>query len=170
MAVYTTTPRAKPPSLPVAMRSTKAFYTAFRWGAGGQLLSLPFIAYEAANADRGEMLASTSGSVSGLMSYPILSGVIAGGLALIPGIGVTAAAVMGAIAAIYPSGQVDKLASQGFRMLNNMGRNVRHLEFGGNYQDSETAQRERQLAIQEMSAAFQTSRRYLGQEARIMHR
>lgn len=170
MSWYNSTASTAAPSLPVGMRSSKAFYSAFRWGATGNLISVPFIAFEVANAQRGEVLPTAAGTVGGLMSYPVISGVLAAGLTLIPGVGPAAATVMASLLALYPSSRVEQNVTRGFRTLTDIGRNVRHLEFGGNYIDTASAQQERMNALQEMSGSFQTSRRYLGQEAAIMHR
>jgi hypothetical protein len=41
---------------------------------------------------------------------------------------------------------------------------------GGRYQDTELAERQRFIALQDMSSATISGRRYLGQEALLMHR
>jgi hypothetical protein len=56
------------------------------------------------------------------------------------------------------------------RAVTDLGRQIRHLEFGGHYTDTETAQRLRMQAFYEMSGATSAARRYLGQEAYFLHR
>jgi hypothetical protein len=53
--------------------------------------------------------------------------------------------------------------------LHDFDRRTRRLEMGGRYTDSETNQALRASSIREMSAAFGSARRYLGNEAALMH-
>lgn len=152
------------------MRPASAFWSGFRWGADGNMLSLPFIAYEAATAQRGEVIPTATGRVAGLMAYPALAGVMAAGVAMMPGVGVAAAGLIAGLMALYPNALLEDGISRRIRVLSNAARQVRRLEMGGAYEDTETAQRQRMLAVQEMSSTMQISRRYLGQEARLFHR
>jgi hypothetical protein len=48
-------------------------------------------------------------------------------------------------------------------------KNVRHINMGGNYEDTRTAYTMRQRAAQEMGSSVMNARSYLGKEAALMH-
>ena len=83
----------------------------------------------------------------------------------IPGIGTLAW-----LASLYPDAVLGNSVSRAVRGVTDLGRQIRHLEFGGHYTDTETAQRLRMQAFYEMSGATSAARRYLGQEAYFLHR
>jgi hypothetical protein len=151
-------------------RPSKAFWRGVDWGAGGNMLGLPFIAYEVGTAQRGEMLPTAAGRTMGLMTYPALSGVIAFGLAMIPGVNVATAGIAAGLMAMYPNGVLEDGMSRGIRAITDTAKQIRHIEMGGSYQDSQSAEQQRMRALQEMGGAMQTSRRWLGQEAVFFHR
>jgi hypothetical protein len=157
-------------SLSATRRASYMFGKGVRWGFDGNVVAIPFLAANVAMSQRGERLSTAAGSVAGMGTFGISQGVIAAGLSLIPGIGQGAVLFASMLGAMYPSALVDSFVSRQARTLTDIGRNIRRLETGAGFTDSETAARSRLGAVMEMSAAMQTSRRYLGQEARLMHR
>ena len=155
----------------VARLSARAgLWGPLRWGLGGAMIGLPFAAYDAANQERGEKLPTLAGRTLGLMTLPLTAGAFTSGLCLIPGIGPGAAAIVGAVAALYPNARFQDVAARAFRRFSRLEQDVRRLEMGGRYVDSASAEASRMAAIQEMNATLVASRRYLGQEAAIFHR
>jgi hypothetical protein len=134
------------------------------------MTALPFAAYDAAHQQRGERLPTLAGRTMGLTTLPAMSAAFASGLMLIPGIGPVAACAIAPLAALYPNALFQKSLARGFRRMSNFERDVRHLEMGGNFQDSLSAKASRMSAINEMNGTMVASRRFLGQEAAILHR
>jgi hypothetical protein len=139
---------------------------------GAVLFGAPLVAFELANSKRGEMLPTLATDVGGLVSQGILTaGIMAGMSVLLPGIGTGIGAGLAAtLIASGPNSLIEKGIGRSVRSFTQLSQHVRRLEMGGDYQDTESAQRQRFLGIQEMNAAVQTSRRYLGQEALLFHR
>jgi hypothetical protein len=146
-----------------------SFWKGMGFGAEGSMLGLPFIAMEAGMAQRGEVVPTLVARSAGLVTYPAISGVIAGGLALafpqLKYVGFLASVV-----GMYPDSLVQEGLLHGLRLATDAARHLRHLEMGGTYQDSVLAQSQRMTALTEMSGAIGAGRRYLGQEAALMHR
>lgn len=155
---------------PPVFKSKSAFFRGFDEGRSGILWSVPLTALELSVAQRGEIVPTMTGRAAGMVSYPLLSGAISAGLAMIPGVNVATASMMAMFLAMYPNSAFESGISRSVRFLNDWGRQVRHLEFGGQYQDTETAFQQRQLAAQAITAAMPAARRYLGQEALFFHR
>ena len=67
----------------------------------------------------------------------------------------------------------DKLLGAGIEKtvqgFNELAGNVRRLNMGGRYQDTEAAFTMRQVAVREMGSSLLNARRILGQEAAFMH-
>jgi hypothetical protein len=53
--------------------------------------------------------------------------------------------------------------------LEELSHQAYHLNFGGNYEDTEVAWTMRQRAVQEMGSSALNARQYLGKEAALMH-
>ena len=155
------------------MSPSKAFWSGAKFGVFGSVASIPFVAYEASNAQRGEVVPTVLGRTVGMAAFPALSGALAAG-------GATTAAALGlsvpfigafaVLASIYPEIMIGNIARQGVREITGLGQQVRHLEFGGHYTDTETAQRLRMQSVYEMSGANSAARHYLGQEAYFLHK
>lgn len=58
---------------------------------------------------------------------------------------------------------------QGVQMLHDFNRNVKHINMGGNYKDTEVAYTMRQRAAQEMGSSIMNARQWLGKESIYMH-
>lgn len=149
-------------------RATSSLWSSFKWGASGTLIGMPLVAFEVSKARRGEAVSTLAGQTASLMALPVTAGFASAAICLIPGIGVPAAVFMGTILAAYPDDILGKYISRSVRYLTQANTRVRHLEMGGNYEDTQLASRQRFLAVRDMNAAFMSSRRYLGQEARFM--
>jgi hypothetical protein len=152
------------------MSTRQAFWSGMKAGADGNMLGLPFVAYEMGTAQRGEMLATATGRVTGLCTYPVTAGLTLAMLSAIPGVNVVAYPIVAAILAQFPNSYLENKIISGIRTLNQAGRRIRRLEVGGDFEDSESASAARQRSLRELTGTMQTSRRYLGQEALFMHR
>lgn len=158
----------------IGLSRSQKFKKSF-WGGIGAGISIGYtgaalIGFQAARAERGSVLPSVVGqSVALGLSIP-LTGIASAAVSLIPGVGPAAAILIGSILADYGELRVGGTLIKKFRQFSNINKMVRHLEMGGSYKDSEIAQRQRFLAVQEMNASMIPGRRYLGQEALLMHR
>jgi hypothetical protein len=156
----------------VARATTPAsqfFWKGMQWGAEGSMIGLPLIAMETGMAQRGEMLPTIAARTTGLVTYPAMTGLLAAGLTVFfPEL--RAAGFIGGVLGMYPDALVQDGLLRGIRTMTASARAVHHLETGGTYQDTELAQRQRMSALTEMSGAVSTGRRYLGQEAALLHR
>lgn len=124
----------------------------------------PLAAYSAARAERGEKLSAAVGTSAFAFLQPALAATFAVGLPA--GIGWAAAPLL----ALYPAYQLSGMASRQFRKFSKTAREVQRLEMGGDYRDSYSAYASRMQAMQDMTGTFQSARRWLGQEGRMMHR
>jgi hypothetical protein len=147
----------------------KAFGNELKTGFKGSLLSIPFIAFEAGYAQRGELSGTLVGRSVGICTYPVLAGVMAAGLAMIPGVNV-AVGLVASLAAMYPNGLLEESVIRKVNWLTKTGKSIRHLEIGGQYVDSDYAKHQRQIASMELSSATGATRRFLGNEALVFHR
>lgn len=161
--------RAEYYGLNQARRAKYMFGRGVQWGADGSLFSVPLIAFSAATAQRGEKLSAATAAASSIATFPAIQGVIAAGLSLIPGIGQGGAIFLSMFAAAYPSGLVDTFVSRSVRTFSQFGLKQRRLETGQSWVDTEFAAQTRYNAQMELSASIQSTRRYLGQEAQILH-
>lgn len=153
--------------------ASKAFWHGVKDAGTGNLLGLPFIALEVGSAQRGEQVPILMGRGAGLMTYPAMTGIMAAGATMVAetlGFAIPAVGIFASLAALYPDSCVQNTIIRSVKVLNATARQVNHLEFGGSYQDSETAQSMRLRGLQEMSGAIGNSRGFLGQEAAFMHR
>lgn len=149
--------------------TARGFWGGLRFGAEGATLGLPFIAFEVGMAQRGEVIPTAVARGIGLVTYPALNGLISGALGYaFPGMRLVG--LVGGLLAIYPDSLIQDKLLYGVRQMSEAAKHVRQLETGGGYQDTGLAQHQRMQAITEMSGALGVSRRYLGQEASLMHR
>lgn len=151
-------------------RAEYSFAHGVHAGLDGSLWSIPLVAFSAAAAKRGEKLAAGTAAMASAATFPVIQGVVAAGLSLIPGIGPTSVVFLSMLGAAYPSSLVDNFVTRKIRTFTQFGKEARTLEFGQNFQDSEFAATRRYIAQAEMAATIQSTRRFLGQEAQILHR
>lgn len=109
----------------------------------------------AATAPRGHALSAGSRTLGGLI------GTLAGSI-INPVVG---SIVGGYLGDKYLGAGIEKTV-QGF---NELAGNVRRLNMGGRYQDTEAAYTMRAVAVREMGGSMMNARRILGQEAAFMH-
>jgi hypothetical protein len=131
---------------------------------------VPQIAYSASHVQRGETLSTIASSVTGIASYPTLSNIISPALRFVlPSVfGAAGSAAMASVLAVLPAYGLGKAAAAGVRYFGKFGYRLRHIEQGGDYQDTATALNLRMRAVSDMSSAMSYSRRWLGNEALFM--
>jgi hypothetical protein len=151
-------------------RATYMFRRGAEWGFEGNLISVPIIAASAAFAQRGEKLSTLASSGTSAATFPLFQGAIAAGVSLIPGVGPPAALFISMFAATIPTALVERGVHRGVRAFTQFGRDLRRLETGQGYSDNLSKFQQRMGAVQDISATMQASRRFLGQEARLLHR
>jgi hypothetical protein len=158
-------------SIPV--EPSRALWATARVARLGPTVGVPLAAYEVANAQRGEVIPSLLGHTASMAAFPALASTFAAGGATaaaalgltVPGIGLFAI-----LASLYPDILIGNTINRSIRSLSDESLQVRHLELGGNYRDTASARNARVRALYEMSGATSAARRYLGQEAALMHR
>lgn len=148
----------------------KSLWGGMQAGIGVGVTGAALIGYQASRAGRGGFMPSILGQSAGLVASIPIAGFASAALCLIPGIGPTAAILAGLAASDYAEFRIGSALIKKFRLFTDLNKRVRHLEMGGNYKDTELAQRQRFLAVQDMNSSMLPARRYLGQEALLMHR
>src|SRR5207245_1264008 len=115
--------------------------------AGGVLAvaSAPLVAFDVANSKRGDMASTMVGRSMGLGALPVVSGVASLAVAAIPGIGPLLAPWVGAAVGSASDVYLGNKAIYGFRKLSQGARDTFRLQAGGNFQDTQTARRQRAL-------------------------
>jgi hypothetical protein len=144
-------------------------------GAKNASVLLPFVGYAAGNAQRGERLPELAAGFAGLMSLPATADLTTHALKfLVPGLGgpmgFLVYTVGGILLSNYPNELLRQTVGRAMRVLSGTDRRVQRLEMGGGWKDSRQSAQLRQESLQDMSAAFQNTRTYLGREAALMHR
>jgi len=137
------------------------------------MLGLPVMLYSAARAPRGDKLGEFAATGAAVAVYPAATTAASLMAAFIPGVGpitAMAAPFVAAVLAQTPAEGLERLVRRGVRTFNQWERATRRLECGGDYQDTETAARQRMTAVRDMNASLVPARRVLGQEALLMHR
>jgi len=143
----------------------------WRMGAmGGGLMNTAMIGLQMATAQRGEVIPTLTTGVVGIVTYGVISSMITAGLMLIPGINVGVATYLALGLAIPPEMKLEAKMMNGMKFLSGAGQQIRALHMGGGYNDTDNAIGRRREAIMEMSGASMPYRRYLGQEAKFLHR
>lgn len=144
------------------------------WGQlsqrGAFLGGVPQIAFSSARMHRGELLPTLADRSVGIASFPALNAVMrpAARFFLPAVVGANAIGIAAAVLATLPSLGVGKAAASSVRLFQNWGYKLRHIEMGGDYEDTETALSLRMRAVSDMSSAMSYSRRWLGNEASFM--
>ena len=127
---------------------------------------VPQIAFSSFHTQRGEVLPTFLGNSVGIASYPAASAIIGAATRFaIPAALTPAAPLVVPFIAAVAAYRVGLLATKGVRLFGKFGYKLRHIEMGGDYQDTETAQALRMRAVSDMSSAMSYARRWLGNEA-----
>lgn len=148
----------------------RSFWGGIKAGQSIGYAGAAMIGFQAATAERGAFLPSLAGQSVALGASIPLTGFASAAVSLIPGIGPAAAILIGSVLADYGEYRFGSALIKKFRQFSEIDKKIRHLEMGGSYKDSEINQRQRFLAIQDMNASMIPGRRFLGQEALLMHR
>ena len=151
-------------------RMKKAFLGAVGFTSAGATIDVGMVGFQAARSGRGGFVPGIVGQTATIAAGIPFAGFASAGLCLIPGVGPMAAAIVGSVLADYAEFRFGSYAAKTVRLFTDTNKRIRHLEMGGAYVDTESAQRQRFIAIQDMNAAMIPGRRYLGQEALLMHR
>jgi hypothetical protein len=148
----------------------RSFLGGIRFGSLSVVQDIALVGFQASKAGTGGFVPSVIGqSFASAAGVPI-AGVASAAVCLIPGIGPGIAAVIGTLVGGYSDVVLGGYLSNKVRWFTDLNRRIRHIEMGGNYQDTLTAKKQRLRAIQDMNAALIPGRRFLGQEALLMHR
>ena len=148
----------------------KSFLGGVRFGMLSTVQDVALVGFQASRAGkRGFVPAIIGQSAASVIGIPI-AGVASAAACLIPGIGPGIAAVIGTMVSGYSDVMIGGYLSNKVRLFTDLNYRIRHLEMGGDYQDTLTAQRQRLRAVQDMNASLIPGRRFLGQEALLMHR
>lgn len=153
-----------------SQKARKAFWGGVGMGQFSSALDMSMIGFQASKAGRGALIQAIVGQSIAIGIGIPLSGFASVAVSLIPGIGPLAAAFIGEGLSAYAELRFGSALIKKIRTFTNLNKTIRHLEMGGSYQDSEFAQRQRFIAIQDMNASMIPGRRYLGNEALLMHR
>jgi hypothetical protein len=148
----------------------KGFMAGVKFAGLGLVQDVAMIGFQANKVGRGGLIPAVAGQGLALGLGIPLAGIASAALCTVPGIGPLAAAVLANLIVTYPEVLMGNSFTRAVRSFTNINKNIRHLEMGGNYKDTELAERQRFLALQDMNAARIPSRRYLGQEALLLHR
>ena len=140
-------------------------------GPSNARMLIPLVGFSAAKAQRGEKLATMASGTATLLAMPSTAWIASKGIAMVAGgpVGFAANLIGVVLLTSKPNEMIRHSIYRGMRYLQSFDRRVRRLEMGGRYTDSETNQALRMSGVQEMSAALGASRRYLGNEAALMH-
>lgn len=131
------------------------------------------LATQASFTQKGELIPCAAGFGASTALNPVLTRATVFGatrMAAAMGLSIPFVGPLAAIAVLYPDTLLTRGVASGIRAMTEMGREIRHLEFGGNYRDSDSAEGLRMQAVYEMSGSTGAARRFLGQEARFLHR
>ena len=135
-------------------------------GLGGALgrmkgigvFAVGFGAFQAATAPRGH---KASGFVKG----------VAGTLAFSVGdvIGSMVGGPLAGFALGYVTGEMGEKLGDAFQMFTEFNRRIKHINMGGNYEDTRMAFTMRQRAAAELGSSVMNARMYLGKEGSLFH-
>jgi hypothetical protein len=125
--------------------------TGLKFGAPLALLGI-------ATAPKGEMIKRGAEGI-GMLTGQAMGGAVGGLLFGMPG----------EIAGQIIGGTVGEKIGSTLKPLEYLGHQAYHLNFGGEYKDTEIAYTQRQRAVQEMGTSALNARRYLGSEAALFH-
>lgn len=152
-----------------ASRVRTASWKAVKWGYDGNLIALPLLAFNLANAKRGETIPTLAAETFSFGAFPLVQGFTAAGLALIPGLGIGAIIGGSMLLGAVISSSIESGLQRGVKTFSDFGRRYRRLEYGSGFADSDETYQQRLRGVQDMSRALLNSRGFLGQEARYMH-
>lgn len=124
----------------------------------GGLMALPFTALAMGSAERGKMgnaLVKSAGETVGGFA-----GAAAGAFLL---------GLPGELIGGWAGSEIGGLIEKPMQMAQDYYKQSHHLNFGGDYQDTEAAYTQRQRAVQEMGRSALNARQWPGKEALLLH-
>ena len=128
------------------------------FGAFGLATAIGIGALETYSAPRGHKMSAFGGGVARTFAF---------------GIGDVVGTALGGPVAGWILGSLTEpmgaKVGEAIQMFNDFGFNVKHVNMGGNYQDTQVAFTMRQRAAQELGSSVMNARQYLGKEAALMH-
>jgi hypothetical protein len=131
------------------------------WGKQARMglkFGAPLAILGIATAPKGEMIKRGAEGI-GMLTGQAMGGAVGGLLFGMPG----------EIAGQIIGGTVGEKIGSTLKPLEDLGHQAYHLNFGGEYHDTEVAWTMRQRAVQEMGSSALNARQYLGKEAALMH-
>lgn len=155
----------------VYSRFASGAWDGFKSTTTGNLVMVPIIGLEAANAKRGETLPTITSEAAGVAVYPFFSAITCGILsAAFPGvIAPWAASVGGMVLAGIPDMWFVGRANRALRWFSAIDRTTKRIETGSRWRDSESSRQMRVSAVADMNSTLGASRRFLGQESLYYH-
>jgi hypothetical protein len=121
-------------------------------------------------AKPGEQLPTLTGRLAGLGLQLPLTGITAAGITATVGCPPGAAALAAMFLAAYVSTKIEDPIIKGMSFAIKSTNKSRRVAFGGDYEDTVTAQKRRQRAMRDIVGVMPEARQWLGQEALILHR
>lgn len=153
--------------------SWKAIAKSAPESVSGMGMFMPLFAYMAAKEPPGAKMASFGSELAGIPISLVTTPFVTAACSAIPGFSMLPVGVrsfVGVIAAQFLINQpIAERINGGIRAANQYTNRKRSLEMGGSFRDSYSASEARMAGIQDMSSSFGARRRYLGQEARLLH-
>lgn len=131
---------------------------------GGGIFAAGFAGYAFATAPRGKAVAKGTASLLGASTASMIAG-LAGGLIAGP-VGGMVGALAGQFLMVSP---LERMIEKPVQAFVDLGYHARHVNFGGDYRDTDQAITMRQAAAREMSGSLLNARRWMGSEALFMH-
>jgi hypothetical protein len=131
------------------------------WGKQARMglkFGAPLAILGIATAPKGEMIKRGAEGI-GMLTGQAMGGAVGGLLFGMPG----------EIAGQIIGGTVGEKIGSTLKPIEDLGHQAYHLNFGGEYHDTEIAWTMRQRAVQEMGSSALNARQYLGKEAALMH-
>ncbi len=162
------TPKEIPPAFSAVVEDS--FSHGFRFAKDNLLWCIPAVALEAGLAKPGEQLPTLAGRTLGLGLQLPLTGIMAAGITATIGCPPAAAALAAMFLAAYASSKIEDPLIRGMSYAIKSSVDSRRVAFGGDYEDTETAQKRRQRAMKDIAGVMPEARQWLGQEALILHR
>lgn len=128
------------------------------------------VAFSSSLVQRGEVLPTYMSNSVGIASYPAMTAVVSpvARFFLPAAFGTAGVATASALLAVIPAYGLSRAAQKATRYVQDWGYRLRHIEMGGDYQDTATAYALRSRSVAEMSSALSYSRRWLGNESLFM--
>jgi hypothetical protein len=134
-------------------------FSSARAGLKGNIAFMPIMGVaETMFAPKGHKMSAFAGGAARMAAYTVgdFVGTLAGG----PLLGFTLGTVTEGLGSYV---------EEGVQILHDFNRNIKHINMGGDYEDTQVAYTMRQRAAQELGRSAMNARQWLGREALFMH-